>query len=206
MKIINRPNGNGLTCSLVVALFALLPACHIDYRPRLSDYAVMPDYLAERDAVLLHQSDVPIRVHGVPFAGYQDTIAGLIAAAMTDSVAIDGRFTPRSVPAASAFYVTWDFMPPAGSAPPNHFCQAYDETPPAVKPGEPIRVYAVLCKGNVALTSVCGSLYYAEGPEAPAFNALIANATRKLFPANPRVDRGSGDERLADNPYRARGR
>jgi hypothetical protein len=206
MKIASRQGFEGhhyRPAALFVPL--LLAACHVEYQPRYSDYAVMSAYVAEQRAVLAPQTDIQVRVYGDPFAPSGGATMDAIVRTMTGSNTIPGRFTANAA-GKSPLYVIWDFTPAAGSTPPNRFCRLDGNPSPAPRTGGQIEAYAVLCRGGDALTSVRVDLYAAVGPDAPGFRTLVAGATRRLFPADPRIDRESGDERLADSGYRARGR
>jgi hypothetical protein len=180
----------------LAALLALAaPACDIQYTPSLSDHAIMPDYsLAVRQSLAGHT--VMVEVHGNPFAVPPQAFAGQVAANMNQSGAAPARFTGAPSTATTPYRVVWNFAPPHESIAPNAICRGQDTRSNEI--GESIDAYAAFCRGDVALSSVRGRLYYTETQNSIAFLRLVDTMTAQLFPTDPTGLRRPGGARLGE--------
>jgi hypothetical protein len=179
------------------ALLALAAtACVAQYSPVLSDRAIMPAYsVAVRQALAGHT--VMVEVHGTPFSVPPQAFAGQLAANMNQSAAAPAHFVSTAPSdAASPYRVVWNFAPPQESIAPNAICQG--KFARSNKAGESIDTYAAFCRGDAALSSVRGRLYYTETQNSIEFLSLVDAMTTQLFPIDASDPRRSGDARLGE--------
>jgi hypothetical protein len=180
---------------LLVALIALpFAACAERYTPVLSDHAIMPGYsVAGLKGLAGHR--VQVEVLGNPFPVPQPAFAGQVAALMDQSGVTPAHFAAHAPDdPATRERVVWNFAPPRESIAPNAICQGKYVVPD--RSGVPIDAYAAFCRGAEALSSVRGSLYYADAPYSLEFLILVDAMTTQLFPTDETGPRRSGDARL----------
>ena len=180
---------------LLIALIALpFAACATRYTPVLSDHAVMPGYsVAEVNGLAGRR--IQVEVHGNPFPVPQQAFEGQVAALMDQSGVAPAHFAAHAADdPATRERVVWNFAPPRESIAPNAICQGKYVVPD--KSGVPIDAYAAFCRGDEALSSVRGSLYYADAPYSLEFLILVDAMTTQLFPTDETGPRRSGDARL----------
>lgn len=111
-------------------------------------------------------------------------------AAMIDILA---RYPPRPQPAYyttdpdenadTDFRVVFLFDPPIAFIN-SQICRLPLELPRGDGSAKPLRAAAAFCRKEGLLTAVRGSLDPAEGPDDPAFDALIGQMVYELFPTN----------------------
>lgn len=187
---------SGRKIGLAAAALAVLPstACVTQYTPVLSDHAVMPGYSIAEVKGLAGRT-IKVEVYGNPFAVAQPAFAGQVASLMNQSGVAPGHFAAHaSGDAAAPARVVWNFAPPPVSIAPNAICQGKYVVPD--RSGVPIDAYAAFCRGGEALSSVRGSLYYADAPNSIEFLVLVDAMTTQLFPTDDTGPRRSGDARL----------
>lgn len=139
-------------------------------------------------ARILPIGDVPVLVTGAPFASLPpEALMARVVAAMPGGLGAGVRFVawpPAAAPPVDR--VVWRFGAGLAGGDGSPVCQAGGGGPPQ---DASIRPYAAICRGPSALAAVQAAVDGVQGPDDPAFAALIRTATLALW-RPPRPDGG----------------